>query len=142
MTTHRNDAAWIAIGVALSLALTLIFYSNRRFYEEFLITSASYGTSALPRRPENNKMRVEIDFGENRRRIFEGVSNESSKFDRALKSIASTGRIAFTAGNEKIFSIAGARGSWKIYKNGALTKNPLSSLIIGPGDRYILRLEK
>lgn len=86
-------------------------------------------------------MLVEIDFG-NRMRIFEGTSVATSTLNRALEALADTGRLAVSAKNDKIISIAGVRGTWKIYKNGVPAKGPLSSLTIAPGDRYSLRLEK
>lgn len=140
MKPRQNVFTWIVLGVASSIALGLIFYSNNAFYQEFLSTTATY-TSPVPR-VKAKKAWVEIDFGE-RRRLFEGeVGKYAYTFDAALRSAAKEGNFTVKTRAGKITAVAGVAGSWKIYKNGRETEELPNKLTVTAGDSYALRLEK
>lgn len=140
MKPRQNIFAWIVLGVASSIALGLIFYSNNAFYQEFLSTTATY-TSPVSR-IKTKKAWIEIDFGE-RRRLFEGeVGKYTYAFDAALRSVARDGNFTIRYRAGKITAVAGVAGSWKINKNGHETEELPNKLTVTAGDSYALRLEK
>lgn len=130
----------MALGVASSIALGLIFYSNNAFYQEFLSTTATYAKPI--QRVKIKQARIEIDFGE-RKRFFEGkVGKYTYAFDAALRSVAQEGNFTIKSRAGKITAVAGITGSWKIYKNGEEMEGPPDKLSISAGDNYVLRREK
>lgn len=140
MSAH-NTIAWLTVGVSSCLALFLIFFANHGFYEEFLSTSASYGSAPIPRRP-TVKTVVTIHFDGNRTRTFESDDNLTYNIVQALDAISRAGHLTFSIRNEKVYSIGGTRGVWKIYKNNEQIYSPLPKISVAPGDYYIFRLQK
>lgn len=130
----------MVLTLAAVLALVLIFYANHNFYQEFLSTSSAYGTSGIPKRPRT-KTTVEIDFGNNRLRRFESELKASYGLEPALEAVARSGHFTFSIRNGEIYSLARILGRWTVYKNGRPVEK-LSGLLIGPGDHYLIRLQK
>ena len=90
---------------------------------------------------EINTARIEIDFNNGSRRVFEGELKESYPLLLALESVAEEGSFQLKTQKDIIKQIAGVGGSWKIYKNGVPTNAPLNDLVVSGGDRYMLRSE-
>ncbi|MBI2640461.1 MAG: hypothetical protein HYW91_01085 [Candidatus Sungbacteria bacterium] len=116
VSPNQNVYAWIALGISSCLALGLIFYSNQIFYQDFLSTSLTYGSSPMPKRPPHAKEIVEIDFGPKDLRIFESDTTSSYELERALDAVGQAGQFKFSIRTGKIYSVAGKSGVWTSIK--------------------------
>lgn len=91
--------------------------------------------------PNAHTARIEIDFSNGAKRVFEGELGESYPLLIALTSVAEEGNFQFETQKDAIKEIAGVGGSWRIYKNGAYIDAPLNNLTVKGGDRYMLKHE-
>ena len=74
--------------------------------------------------------RIEIDFGQGERRLFEGeLKGDEFLLQEALKSVAQEAKFNYSANRGKIQSIAGVTGTWEIYKNGDLQNLSFNELV-------------
>lgn len=90
---------------------------------------------------------IEIDFGNGKKRLFEGdVSQRSYTLDIALYAAGQAGLFDFTVEQGKIAALADIPNTrqkkWIIYRNGKpASEDALENLIIAEGDQYAFRYE-
>lgn len=142
----NNSLSWLIVGLAVLIALAVLFYANNNFYQEFITDSKSLQNYAIPKKTKTDHALVELDFGNGKKRAFKGeVDGRTYDLKSSLELIAQEARFAFREKNgriEKLADISNASGVWKIYKNGEKTSRPLQELTITGGDKYVLRFEK
>lgn len=137
---------WLIVCIAFIAALGTIFWANNAFYRES-VGAIEYTTSLpIPRFPESAVVRIELDFGNGTRRLFEGVvfTQESPySLEAALREIARISDIRVQTKNSYIESINGIGGKnlWNVYRNGERTDMPLRRVILAGGERYLIKLE-
>lgn len=138
----KNIVNWTIFLAAFFLALGFIFFENDLFYRDF----AEYFSSFAPPAPEVSPTRVTIDFGNGKRRAFEGEVERGTTAVLALRaSEAAGGFHAVTDDHGRIVSIAGVKNDdgrkWRAYRNNAFVGDIPGNVEIGPGDRITFRYE-
>lgn len=133
-----NDAWLILIGAFL-IVIGLISFAQKNLADELSIVE----TTAIPKDP---RAWVEIDFGNGKKREFEGdaVASPQTLF-QSLLIIAKDAHLSITFRNNTIYGINGQNSGtnkWVIYKNGILTVLPPQELMINRGDHYVIKYER
>lgn len=123
------------LAIALLGALIFIYSSAKNLKKDTISTPPA---SVLP---NAHTARIEINFSNGTKRIFEGELEESYPLLIALASVAEEGKFQLETQKDAIKEVAGVGGSWRIYKNGTATDAPLKDLTVKGGDRYMLRRE-
>ncbi len=132
-----NDAWLILIGAFL-IVIGLISFAQKNLADELSLAE----TTAIPKDP---RAWIEIDFGNGKKREFEGdaVASPQTLF-QSLSTISKDAKLSFTFRKNAIYEINGQRtstGKWVIYKNGILTDLPLQELMVNRGDHYLIKYE-
>ncbi|QQG45682.1 MAG: hypothetical protein HYW89_02055 [Candidatus Sungiibacteriota bacterium] len=127
----RGTTTWIIVGIASALALGFIFWANNNFYQEYLKEVQSPVPLLLPR---HDRAWIEIDFGENKKRVFEGaVGGHVYRLPSVLESIVKEAGISLRPPRSR---------KWTVYSNNKTVPKSLSEITVAAGDRYLLRLER
>lgn len=139
---HRS-AYWVVVAAGFLGAVALIFVQNEAFYRDFLRYSR-----VLPSPPagEFHTARITIDFGNGRKRAFEGAPEEGMTILSALRSAEEAGQFTVrtdAAGN--VTTIADVRNNggkrWRAYRNGASVNDLPGHAEVRAGDRILLAYE-
>lgn len=139
--TLQRATAFKILLIPFLLAILLTWYATREFIkyqDELAVNTANISV------PKAGYAWIEIDFGDNRKRIFEGqVRDASYSFPEVIEAITQANRVTMQIGKSGIVEIDGVRGKWTVYdKRGEKIPSPLEELIVSGGAKYTLRLEK
>ncbi|MBI2121780.1 MAG: hypothetical protein HYT98_01525 [Candidatus Sungbacteria bacterium] len=134
---------WFIIGIAALAAAFLILWAENRYEREL---DRDLEILLQSRSDAGNKYAlVEVDFGNGKKRYFQGdVNGYQYTLSEALNSAANNGKFSLTLRNGDIAELAGIYdrgGSWKIYLNGREQNAPADALVVEAGDRYVLKYE-
>lgn len=140
---NNNYEYWIILFASFLGALFVIFYSNAVFNEELKKESQIIAEISIV--PRQKLAWVEFDFGDGKKRLFEGVV-DSQKYNLkvALRAVADEGRFDYKVvdGNLRVLAgVGGNSGKWMVYRNSKLADVPLDKLVIAAGDHYTFRFE-
>lgn len=137
-------SAWITIAVALAAALSVMLRAHLLWEAEFF--EAIQREDSADAASEERAL-VEIDFGDGRRRMFEGSAPVFfHPLDFALTSAAEAGRFSVTVRDGRIAELAGINGAlggrWRVYRGQEQIRDPVDRVIIRNGEHYVIRYEK
>lgn len=122
--------------VLAALGFVAIWYWGVRLVHEPSGTAISYGTTT-------RKVWVEFDFGDGKKRKFEGeVDDGSYSLQNILISVSKSAGVPIEFKKGSISAIDRISGTWHIYQAGALESRPPAKLIVQGGDTVSIRLEK
>ena len=142
----KNNTAWLIVGVAILIALVVLFYANSNFYQELIKTSEEMHNYAIPQKTKDHNAIVEFDFGNGKKRAFRGeVNGKIYGFKYSLDLIAKVGKFTYREKNgwiDNLAGVGGAAGVWNVYRNGKPAEKSLPKLTVTGGDKYVLRFEK
>lgn len=132
---------WGILVVVVLVALGIMWYAERGFYRD-----SGFQTSPIRSKPPTGYARIEVDFGNGSRRLFEGeVDGTSYPLHAVLGSAAEEGGFTVTFSDGSVQEIAGVgngAGKWLVYRNGRkLGRASVDQIMIGDGDHYTLRYE-
>lgn len=138
----RSRIYWmITVGAFLG-AVSWIFFENESFYREFTALAPPPSLTPSSFRP----VRLTLDFGDGRKRAFEGPVEEGMTIAQILRLAESAGQFQARF-NERgeVIDIAGVSRSrlkrWQTYRNGERLQNLPGHIEIRPGDRVVFRYE-
>lgn len=134
---------WIVAIAACVAAAGFVSYAIRHYEKE--LDSSTRSILSPPLLPRVQKAWIQIDFGNERTRRFEGIVNDSRySLHTSLAAVAKQGKFTFTVQKGRIIRIAGVgnrTGIWKIYHNGIRVYEPLEKLIFSSGDHYLFQYQ-
>lgn len=140
--TSRNRLYWFLAIAAAVLAVAFIFLANESFYRDY----QGYFTKDQEPPHAPATARLTIDFGDGRRRAFEGEVAVGMTALSALRTAQAAGSFSLAINqNGEVNEIGGLANSggrkWRAYRNGALLTDVPGHAEVAAGDRIIFRYE-
>lgn len=134
---------WVALFSVFLAAVAAIFVWNASFYNEFL---AYFKATPAVSLGKNTAARVTIDFGNGKKRAFEGDVMSPISAAEALRAASTAGRFSLNmALSGEISDINGVRElrekGWRWYLNGEPQLRPMPDVLIRGGDKILLKYE-
>ncbi len=140
---EHSSTYWIVFTAACAFVLGWTWYATRGL-ERDIQSSITDHVTAPPQ--SLTRAWIELDFGDGRKRIFEGtVDHHQYLLKHSLEAAAGEARLklAFRDGILiRIENTGNPAGVWSIYRNGKRITDPLVTLIIRRGNRYTFRFER
>lgn len=142
-----SNLFYIGLVVAAFLfAVVLIFSWNDSFYYD--MQAYSIGLSSIPTKPggASGLGRVVIDFGNGKKRSFEGEVKVGMTVLSALRAAEGAGNFrTLTNGRGGIIDIAGVKNNshrrWRVWLNGVSLAQLPGETAISAGDRILFKYE-
>lgn len=140
---HKSEFLYWAIVIAVFLAaVAAIFYENEVFYQEFL----GYFSFSSPTPALFHPARVTIDFGNGKKRAFEGRVESGMTIFSALRASQDAGGFEIITDNRgRVVAVNGVKNvrekQWGLYMNGVSITTLPGNIEIQPGDRIVFRYE-
>jgi hypothetical protein len=132
---------WIVFVATAILTASLIFYAKKEIEKEISLANDAANAIFIPRAQYSW---IEIDFGNGKKRLFQGRVEEEVFLSAALSNITRDNKLSFLIKNGSIQELDGKKNAtdrWRIYKNGEQMPPPLNLLLIASGDHYTIRYE-
>lgn len=135
---HRRRY-WVIFAFTAILGIAVLFLANARFGDDF---QREQRDTQLQPKSRSVIVRITIDTGK-AVRAFEGEP-DGMAIGEALGQIADLAGFSLTFREGRILEFAGrqsgARGSWRLYRNGSEIDRP-ERVILAGGDRILLRYQ-
>lgn len=139
----RRAICWGTTIAAFLFAAGIIFFSNERFSRDMSFYVA-VSPSSVGR--VEKAVRLTIDFGDGKRRAFEGVATRPITAEEALRfsgnaggfssSITLAGEVVEIGGISPVVS-----KKWRWYLNGEPEERPMLDVLVRGGDRILVKYE-
>ncbi len=140
-TPESAATYWVVCAASCVFVLGWIWHATKNLDREIdFVQEIRVATPALTR------AWIEIDFGNGRRRVFEGdVGHHQYLVKPLLETVARERKLALAFKKGSVRHIGGVGtplGIWKIRWNDKDIDVPLETLMIKAGDRYTFTFEK
>lgn len=140
---EKKSVQWLLLLAVFFGTVAVIFVSNDNFANDF----HSYLTLPPPtQKAVNSSLRVTIDFGNGKKRAFEGSVDSSITAGQALRLAAEAGGLPLTitlAGD--ITQIQNVRSQsekqWRWYLNGQAEHRAILDVAVRGGDKILIKYE-
>ncbi|MBI3420799.1 MAG: hypothetical protein HY006_01940 [Candidatus Sungbacteria bacterium] len=140
-TVEQVHHQWILVGAVSLTSLFVLLTSVRELSRN--INEYARSPSTFFVREKTNHGWIEIDFGNGKKRVFEGMMGDIHyPLHQALSAIAQSGKLSLRINKGEIRMLDGFMsppGTWQVYRNGIPANAPIEAMMLTKGDRYLLR---
>ena len=140
---QKNAVKWVILLAVFFGTVAVIFVLNDDFYNDY----RSY-LDIVPLKPRERSamVRVTIDFGNGKKRAFEGEATSAMSAAEALRASQEAGKFSLkiTLSGEitEIDRVRAASGKkWQWYLNSNLQEKPVLDVEVRGGDKVLIKYE-